>query len=124
VNTTRLKIYVLLAALICGAGCVAPKAPQTPDPLLNPPGGWHIFSRDKVSKAITDDYQDYIQKLPPEQKYYVQGGDTSFFEDNIGQHAVKISIPLNGTWSVHFLIYGKNNVRIKVIKYNDGTYRS
>jgi hypothetical protein len=62
--------------------------------------------------------------MPPEEKYYVPGGNILFFEDGTGQHAVKISIPLNGTWWAHVLIYDKNNVRIKAVKYADGTYRS
>ena len=119
-NTSRFTFCILIAALICVTGCVSPKPAETLDPLA----GWHFYSRVKIVQAITDDYQEYIQKLPPEEKYYVQGGDTSFFEDGTGQHAVKIFIPLNGTWRVHVLIYDKNNLRIKAIKYTDGTYRS
>jgi hypothetical protein len=75
-------------------------------------------------EAIRDDYQDYIQKLPPGERYFVQGGETSFFEDGTGKHAVKIEIPLNGTWHDHILIYDRGNRRAKVFKYLDGRYAS
>jgi hypothetical protein len=120
VNTNRFTFCVLVAALICLVGCVAPKATETPNPLT----GFHVDSSAGVAKAITDDYQDYIHKLPPAEQFYVQGGSTWFFKDDTGQHAVKISIPLNGTWWAHVLIYDKNNVRIKAVKYADGRYAS
>jgi hypothetical protein len=114
-NITRFTFCILLAALICGTGCA------TPDPLK----GWHLcFSQDPkyLGEAIVADYQDYIQKLPPKEKnfaYYEHD-----FEDGAGQHAVRIEIPLNGTWWEHVLIYDKNNKRIKTIKYSSGGYRS
>ena len=98
------------------SGCVVSK--PTSDPLA----GWHFYSRTKISQAITQDYQDYIQTLPAAQKYFV--GRPDFFENEIGQHAVKIEIDLNGTWREHILIYDANNKRIQVIKYKGGTYRS
>ena len=87
--------------------------------------GWHFcFSQDpnKLDKAIAANYQDYIQKLPSEERNYV--GTIHLFEDGAGRHAVKIEIGLNGTWWEHVLIYDKNNKRIKTIKYSSGGYRS
>ena len=117
-NIIRLPIWILLAALLGGCGGCQTK---TPDPLA----GWKVlFSRDyeKFDKAITDDYQDYIQKLPPKERNGV--GPISYFEDGTGQHAVRIEIAINGTDWAHVLIYDKNNKRIKVIKFVSGHYRS
>jgi len=110
------QTLVLLAASIWICGC----ATSTPDPLI----GFHFSSLNKLhsNKAITDDYQDYIQKLPTKEKKYAYLD--LFFEDGTGQHAVKIEIPLNGTWWWHVLIYDKDNKRIKTIKYSPGGYRS
>lgn len=71
-----------------------------------------------------DDYQNYIQKLPPNESSFITKFYIKFFEDGTGQHAVEISIPLNGTWRKHVLIYDKDDKRIKVIKYAGGEYRS
>ncbi|HXE41952.1 MAG TPA: hypothetical protein VN516_02920 [Candidatus Baltobacteraceae bacterium] len=109
----------LLTMFLCGFGCSSSK--PTPDPLA----GWHFcFSQDPkdLGKIILADYQDYIQKLPPEEKKFV--GTTHTFEDGTGQHAVRIEIGLNGTWWEHVLIYDKDNKRIKLIKYTNGRYAS
>jgi hypothetical protein len=94
--------------------------------ITNPLAGWHFcFSQDpnKLNKAITVDYQDYIQTLPPKERQFVQGG-ISLFEDGTGRHAVKIEIPYYGVWREHVLIYDKDNKRIKVTTYSGGGYRS
>jgi hypothetical protein len=105
---------LLLAMLIWVAGCA------TPDPLA----GWRSLGSDpnSVNKAIQVDYQDYIQKLPPEPRDY--GSENSFFEDGAGQHAVRIFIPTHRTSWLYILIYDKENKRIKVIKhkYLNGGY--
>ena len=108
----------LSAMLISGCNNSAPK--PTPDPLA----GWHYYDRTKVSELITDDYQDYIKKLPPKQKGYT--GDISFFEDSTGQHAVSIQIfegNQNASWQ-HVRIYDKDNKRINVIRYGYIKYQS
>ena len=118
-KVVRFTFCILLAAIVWGTGCSTPK--PTPDPLV----GWNFcFSQDpdKLDKAIRDDYQDYIQKLPSKEKKYV--GVVNIFEDGTGQHAVKIEINLNGTEWSHVLTYDKNDKRIKVIKYVSGHYRS
>ncbi|WP_237712383.1 hypothetical protein [Pedosphaera parvula] len=101
------------------SGCAASR----PDP--NPLQGWnYCFSRNpfRSNKTVLDDYHDYIQKLPPEERKFV--GIINFFEDGTGQHAVQIEIPLNGTWWEHDLIYDKENKRVKVIKHRNGRYQS
>jgi len=78
--------------------------------------------RHEPDPAITRDYQDYIEKLPPEERRLV--GSVEFFEDGTGRQAVKITIDWHGTWWRHVLIYDKDNNRIRVIKHKSGSYRS
>jgi hypothetical protein len=106
--------------LVCGAGCVStPKG-------LDPKDGWKdLLSREvNLSQAIKDDYQDYIQKELIAKHYAVHDYNVWFYEDGTGQHAVKISLPINGTYREHVLVYDKDNKRIKLIRYNGGRYRS
>jgi hypothetical protein len=118
---------LLLTMLVLTAGCAWPwvfftgKGPQHPDPLEE----WKLcWSQDsnKLNKAIVDDYQDYIQKLPAEEKKFI--GPIQFFEDGTGQHAVRIEIALKGIDWAHVLIYDKENKRMRVIKYAAGRYMS
>jgi hypothetical protein len=104
----------LLVMFLCGFGCSSSK--PTPDPLT----GFHVSDLQNLdsNKAITDDYKDYIQKLSPEERKFVAYID--YFENGTGQHAVKITIGLNGTNWRHILIYDKDNKRIKTIKYISG----
>ena len=113
----RFPFWFLVLALIWTDGCATK---PIPDPLA----GWKsCFSQDpnKLDKAITDDYQKYIQELPPEERRFI--GKTEFFEDELGQYAVRLEIALNGTDWAHVLIYGKDKKRIKAIKYASGHYR-
>jgi hypothetical protein len=112
----RLTFCILLAVTVWTAGCVS-----TTDPLT----GWKpLFGRDyeKVDKAIMNDYQDYIQKLPDEERKSV--GPIFLFEDGAGQHAAEFKLGVNGTVWEHVLIYDKDNKRVKTIKYSNGDYRS
>ena len=91
------------------------------DPLV----GWKLCqSQDPkyLDKAIRDDYQDYIQKLSSKEREFATYDND--FEDGTGQHAVKITIGLNGTDWEHILIYDKNDKRIKTIKYVSGNSSS
>jgi len=118
-KTTRITFYILLTTLLVWTvGCAG--FARHSDPLA----GWNLIYSNQIPKSISNDYQDYIQKLPAGVRYYVQGYNIRFFEDSAGQHAAKISIPLNGTWREHILIYNKDDKRINVIKYSDGEYRS
>jgi hypothetical protein len=111
-----LILLIVLAASVWIIGCATSK----PDPLA----GFHFSSLNNLhsNKVITDDYQDYIQKLPPNKEQFVIA--IGFSEDGTGQHAVEITIGLNGTVWEHVLIYDKDNKRINTIKYRDGGYRS
>ena len=85
----------------------------------NPIAGWKPdFSPPPIYQAIEKDYNDYIQTLPPKERQSI--GPIVFFEDTSGQHAVEITIGLNGTNWEHVLIYDKDNKRIKIIKYISG----
>lgn len=99
-------------------GCRCTTSTPAPDPLA----GWKLDLKEQPNAAITKDYQDYIRKLPPEEKKFAALGQ--FLEDGTGQHAIVIGIALNGTdWS-HVLFYDKQNKRIRVVKYISGHYRS
>ncbi len=100
---------ILCAIIICGYGCRTAKQ----DPLA----GWHNIYHD-ADPTIVKDYQEYIQKLSPDEKSHATVD--SYFEDGTGQHAVLITIGLNHTDWEHVLIYDKNNKRIKTIKYISG----
>ena len=91
----------------------------------NPIAGWKIlFSRnyDNLNPAIKDDYNAYIKALPSDERNGV--GPIQFFEDGTGQHAVSITMYVNGTDWCHVLIYDKDNKRIKIYKYISGHARS
>jgi len=121
INYFGLTSLVLLVAFIFETGCSTPK--PTPDPLA----GWKVLlSRDseKLDKAIKDDYRDYIQNLPPEERKFIDDNNIWFYEDMTNQHAVRIEIGLNHVWYEHVLIYDRNNKRIKVIVYANGRYMS
>jgi len=114
-------IPILLLALVFAVGCETPVRKE--DPLA----GWKVLlsrDSDKLDPAITADYKGYIQNLPARERYYVQDYNVWFLEDGTGQHAVRIQIPLNGTWWDYVLVYNKDNKRINVIKYASGRYRS
>jgi hypothetical protein len=86
--------------------------------------GWKdCWSQDpsKLDKAITDDYRDYIEKLSSKERPNV--GGIHLFEDGTGQHAVEITVNLNGTRWEHVLIYDQQHKRMKVIRYASGRYR-
>jgi hypothetical protein len=89
--------------------------------------GWKVLlnrDSDTISQAIRDDYRGYIQEELIPKHYFIDENDIWLYEDGTGQHAVRIDIPINGTYWEHVLIYDKNNKRIKVMKYIGGSYRS
>jgi hypothetical protein len=102
----------LLVALIFGCRCITSK------PALDPLAGWKSIGFGSPNKAITDDYQGFIENLKPKNSnLYVT--ETDFYEDGTGQHAVKLTMETNPRVYVEYiLIYDKSNVRTKVIKGN------
>ena|ERR1700722_5406278 len=115
----RCRFYALCALLLFAGGCTT----TTPDPLA----GWNLTRHQGPSaypKAIKDDYQAYISQLPAEERHSIDAYSSFFFENEAGQHAVKIEVPLHGTWVEHLLIYDKDNKRINVKTYTNGHYAS
>jgi len=110
-NLSRFTSCILLVAFVWVSGC----APQTPDPLA----GWRLcYSQNPkdLGPAIMADYQDYMQKLSPQDRSHI--GITNTFEDGTGQHAISIEVFVTGDTSWRYaLIYSKENKRIKVVKY-------
>jgi hypothetical protein len=113
--------FLLVVVLALIAGC-------DPKPHPDPLAGWKKWGTDTgyhLDKAITNDLQSYISTLPPQERELAAFPyDQLFCEDGTGQHAVEISIPLDGTWWKHVLIYDKTNKRMKTIKYRSGRYSS
>jgi hypothetical protein len=89
----------------------------------NPIAGWHWASLVELdnNKAISNDFQDYINKMPVKERKYI--GYHQYFTDGAGQHAVTILVDLDGTGWTHVLIYDQNSKRVQVIKYISGHYR-
>jgi hypothetical protein len=106
---------VALLLLICMPGCALYRQP--PDPLAE----WHVYLGG-IPPQITDDYQEYINELPKRERQLVNA--ETFYKDDTGRFAVKIEIPVSGTWKDHILIYDSANKRVKVIRYNGGHYMS
>lgn len=114
-NSFAPVFLVLMATFVFGFGC------NTSKPMPDPLAGWKM-DFGATNPVIEKDYQDYIQKLSPEEKKSVNVN--GYFNDGAGQHAVRITIGVNGRWWRHILIYDKNNKRIKTIKEATGYYAS
>jgi len=126
--------------VICGAGCVAsapvtdPLAGWTPDGdsgYVNMNGSCQAYvEKIPYGKAISDDVETFIKNLPVHKRMSISRSESywidnvSLFKDRTGQHAVKLHMPLNGTYINYVLIYTQSNVRTEVIKFASGTYRS
>ena len=82
--------------------------------------------------GISEDVQKFVNKLPVDDvPDYCGGGtrrwcywiqDMAFYEDGTGQHAVAFTIIHDGTGWGYFLIYDKNNKRVKAGRYVNGHY--
>jgi len=112
INNFAPIFLVLTAMFLLGFGCNTSK--PTPDPLA----GWKVDLDHDPDQAIEKDYHDYIQKLPPKEREHA--GLIHMLVDGTGQHAINMTIGLNGTDWQHVLIYDKNDKRIKTIKYVSG----
>ena len=89
-KTSRFICGVVLAVVVLAAGCATK---PTPDPLA----GWELYlTHDpaKIDTAIVNDYRNYIQALPPKERYHIHENNIWFYQDSRGRHAVRISIPL------------------------------
>ncbi|HEY4952942.1 MAG TPA: hypothetical protein VII71_06110 [Verrucomicrobiae bacterium] len=118
-NSTGYFLFTVALCMMVISGCSCSASKPTPDPLA----GWHKSYKEEPNQIITNDYQDYIQKLSSEERKYP--GPIEYFEDDTGQHAVRIETDIGGKdcW-YHILFYDKDNKRIKVVKYFYGRYIS
>jgi hypothetical protein len=120
----HIKRLCLILAILFGIaviGCECERSKAAIDPLE----GFHLSSLKNLqsNKAISDDYQNYIQKILSKNGGFV--GSVNFFENESGERAVDIRIGVNGAWWKHILIYDRDNKRVNVIKYRTGGgYRS
>ena len=105
-------ILALCVMVVSGCSCTTTKQ----DPLA----GWQK-TYGEVPSQIVKDYQDYIQKLPPEERNYV--GPVFYYKDSTEQQAVTFEVDKYGkdVWN-HYLFYDKNNKRIKAVKFYRGQY--
>jgi hypothetical protein len=113
--------FLLLALSIWISGCSEPK--PKPNPLV----GWSRSQRQNPkyhSQVIISDYNSYIQSLPENVRSQVDETAIVFLENQSGQHAVKIEIPINGARYEHLLIYDQNNVRTNTVVFVSGRYSS
>jgi hypothetical protein len=108
----RFAFFTLLAASVCWTGCEM-FASHT-----NPIAGWQLEFKEQPNQAIVNDYQNYIQQLPPKERQFATVDE--WLKDGTGQHAILITVGFNFTNWRHVLIYDKDNKRIKTIKYADG----
>jgi hypothetical protein len=113
-------LFVLALSAVVVFGCRCTTLKPTPDPLA----GWSHYFNAKLDSAIINDYQDYIKTLPSEERKLVDENSVEPLENGTGCHAVKIEIPIDGTYWEHVLIYDLNNKRIKNLKYKGGHYQS
>ena len=94
-NRLSFVLCILMAALVLIAGC----ASRITDPLID----WRPAYLAEPNETIVKDYQDYVQKLSPEEKKYLSL--VEYFEDGTGQHAVMIKGYLHGKNWRHILIW-------------------
>jgi hypothetical protein len=134
VNLCRIKCYLYALAIpVLFVGC---------ENTINPLIGWQLVGDtgytkggyqsciDKIpfEKAIAEDIRDFVEKLPIVRSKYGDRSENywidemSFFDDGAGQRAVRICIPLEGTYQNYALIYDKLGKRVKVIKFASGHY--
>jgi hypothetical protein len=118
VNAIILVIIAMLTMFAFVGGC------RTGGTQVDPLAGWHACRHQSsryFDKELQTDLEAYITSLPGRQRDHIVG--LTFCELN-GQHAVRITIALNGSDWAHVLIYDKNNKRIKVVKYVSNSYSS
>ena len=135
-------VFVFVLAVVLAFGCRCSTSRPEPDPLagwksdgdsgyVNMEGSCQAYIENiPFGMLVAGDVEKFIKELPVHkgefgdrsESYWVD--NISLFEDGTGQHAVKIHIPLLGTYVNYVLIYNKSNVRINTIKFISGKYRS
>jgi hypothetical protein len=119
INGSKLTIPCVLFALIM-AGCAG--LSHHSDPLA----GWKYMYLGQLDQAIVQDYEAFIETLPPDERIQLDKYSIGPYEDENGNHAVKFEIGksgiFHGTFWDYVLFYNKDNKRIKVVKYAAGKY--
>jgi len=126
----KASTLILFAVFVSFSGC----ATKEPDPLA----GWksigdisyvvdskHNYpSKVQCNTEIIQDVQNFIQKLPSNERGY-NLGPFQLYEDGTGQHAVEFKDFVGPYTSVQYAIfYDRQNKRIKVVKYGHSQYMS
>jgi hypothetical protein len=126
-----LSFILLITASVFVAGCESETDPLVSWKSVAPISyktGEMSATIDTLSgyKAITDDVQAFVNKMPISVTYYDSGPpdkkrycywieEITLFEDGTGRHAVKIKI--GAMYQNYVLIYNKDNVRIKTTRF-------
>ena len=114
-------ICTLLSLLL--AGCNLHSTPHS-----NAMDGWrHLGTIDcaPVPKPIEQDARAYFQTLPRKEKDWLsRDNHINYWEDRTGQHAVVLDAFRDGEFWTIALIYNRDGLRIKVLRYSTGAYMS
>jgi hypothetical protein len=120
---TRSILFTFTALSLLVTGCLHIK-PRDPLPVSQ---GWKSLELGReirtVPKAVIEDSQAYIQRLPKSERSQVTLVETAikYFGNTNGQHAVFFEIGKPALFGeiiwAHVLIYDQNNKRVKVMKY-------
>ena len=71
-----------------------------------------------IPKSVLADVRAYVN----EARLQAAIGHIAYYENNSGEHAVRLTSMSGGMYWNYVLIYDKSNSREKVIKYSSGTY--
>jgi hypothetical protein len=118
-NKQRLIVYLLVTVFTIGltVGC-----PNGSNSEKNPLAGFRGYRGDNFNQAITKDYKDFIQQLNANGLV----GPVMLYENGEGLHVVNFEVfehNINASWH-YAIIYGKDDKRLKVIKYGYRKYMS
>jgi hypothetical protein len=136
-NSDKVKVmkttnkYIICSALVLAlcATVIFGYVYSTFKPASDPLEGWKDLGSEALigcpfGQMIKDDYQNFIQNLPIDERSSVEDTRIEFYEKTDGQRAVKIRTLgegfLSNIWWEHILIYDSNKKRIKTIRYKSG----
>jgi len=120
VKNIRYPLWILLASFVLAVGCITPK------PKIDPLEGWKFsnITNFESNTIVRNDCESYVKQLSPDEQKFLGPSPFKYYEDETGQHAVTITIGIDGKVWRHVLIYDKDGKRVKAIKYVSGDYRS
>ena len=107
-----------LAILIVLAFCVRS---YVRDPIK----GWAACESNNLPQVEMKDYKPFVQHLPAEEKKCADIFILGYYDNQKGQHAIRIEFPLNGKSIEYTIIYDDSTgKRLKVIRRITGFYMS